>query len=75
MKKILFALLALSAASFAFAGGDDKAKCDDKDAKACCCKCCCCCEDDKAACEDKAATDAKACVKPDAKPAETPAKK
>ena len=59
MKKILIALLSLSAASFAFAGGeacnDKSAKCDDKCTKECCSK-------DAKACthaNDAKATDAK----------------
>ena len=63
MKKTLLLLLtALSAASFAFAGGDacaDKSKCDDK------AKDCCCCKDAKDCKDAKAAT----CKKPDDKAA------
>lgn len=61
MKKTLLLITALSAASFAFAGGDacaDKSKCDDK------AKDCCCCKDAKD-CKDAKAT----CQKPDAKAA------
>lgn len=64
MKKILFALLSLSAASLAFAGGeackDSAAKCDDKCTKECCSK------DNKAAADakDSQATEAKKDVKP-----------
>jgi hypothetical protein len=58
MKKILIALLSLSAATFAYAGGEackDGAKCDDKSTKECCSK------DAKAAADakDSKATDAK----------------
>ena len=72
MKKILLALLALSAASFAFAAADapaDKAKCDAVCTKPCCSK------DAKACCTE--AKDVKACAdaKPAAKPAETAVKK
>ena len=70
MKKILIALLSLSAVSFAFAGGeackDKAAKCDDKCAKECCKK------DDKA-CVD--AKDAKTDTKKDVKSTETAEKK
>jgi hypothetical protein len=72
MKKILIALLSLSAASFAFAGGDaakDKAaKCDANCTKECCKKDAKACTDAKAACK---ATD----TTKDAKPAETAVKK
>ena len=64
MKKIVFALLALTAATFAFAGGEackDGAKCDDKCTKECCSK------DGKAAADakDTKAADAKKEVKAD----------
>ncbi len=67
MKKILTALLALSAASFAFAATDtssDKAKCDDKCdqcTKACCSK------------DGKACADAKESKPADAKKGTKPA--
>lgn len=64
MKKILIALLSLSAASFAFAGGDackDKsAKCDDKCAKECCSKDGKACADAKDSKASEAKKDAKA---------------
>lgn len=69
MKKILFAVLSLTAASLAFAHDDaskDKAKCDANCTKECCSK-------------DKACTDAKGCkdaeAKKDSKGAATTEKK
>lgn len=65
MKKTLLLLTALTAASFAFAGGEactDKSKCDDK-AKdsACCSKDAKECKDAKATCQkDDAKTETKA---------------
>jgi len=67
MKKLLIALLSLSAASFALAGGEackDSSKCDAKCTKECCkdAKACAdakdskACPADKAACADKADT-------------------
>lgn len=71
MKKLLLPLLALSAASLAFAGGDgckdNNGKCDDKCTKECCSK-------DAKACAD--AKDSKAAEgKKDVKPAEAAEKK
>jgi hypothetical protein len=84
MKKFLILIAVLATASFAFAGGEacrEKAKCNDKSAKACCAdakaggadmakgdvKCDLpCCKDAKADCADKAD-----CEKTEAKDATT----